>query len=129
MIIKTFCVWIRHYYNNMHVFLVLKIGMIHEFLYFLYFEEHFKRNFIQLFLYFIHICHINQIYKLLLLIVSFHFLCFIPFLIKVFFNEQYAVFILPKHLVEVLSRWKKVFWVSHSTPVCGANEAFPPASY
>ena len=35
--------WIRHCYNKMHVFLVLKMGMIHKFSYFLSFEEHFKK--------------------------------------------------------------------------------------
>ena len=49
--------------------------------------------------------------------------------IKAFFCKQYAVLILSKHLVEVLSRWEKVFWVSHFTPDCGANETVPPASY
>ena len=37
-------VWIRHCYNQVQVFLVLKIGMIHKFSYFMCFEEHFKQN-------------------------------------------------------------------------------------
>ena len=48
----------------MEDFLVLKIGKIHKFSYFLCFEEHFKRNFIQPLLHFIYIVHIDQIYKL-----------------------------------------------------------------
>ena len=51
----------------MQVFLVFKIGMIHKFSYFLCFEEHFKRNFIQPLLHFTYIVHIDQIYKLLYL--------------------------------------------------------------
>ena len=42
--------------------------------------------------------------------------------INTFFNKKYTVFILPKHSVEVLSTSKKVFWVSHFTTDCGANE-------
>ena len=46
-----------------------------------------------------------------------------------FFNKQYAVFVLPRHFVEVLRRCKKTFWVSHFTLNWGANQTVPPASY
>ena len=36
--------WIRHCCNKVQVFLVLKIGMIHKFSYFMCFEKHFKQN-------------------------------------------------------------------------------------
>ena len=67
---RSLFVWIRHCYDKLHVFLVLKIGMIHTFSYFLCFEEHFKRNFIQSLLYFIYIVHKDQINKLLLILIS-----------------------------------------------------------
>ena len=35
---------------------------------------------------------------------------------------QYAVFVLPKHFVDVLRRWIKAFWVYHFTQDCEANE-------
>ena len=58
----------------MQVFLVFKIGMIHKFSYFLCFEEHFKRNFIQPLLHFTYIVHIDQIYKLLYLYILYLYL-------------------------------------------------------
>ena len=50
-------------------FSCLKIGMIHKFLCFLCFEEHFKRNFIQPLLHFAYIVPVDKIYKLLLMFI------------------------------------------------------------
>ena len=53
----------------MQVFFVLKIEMMHRFSYFLCFEEHFKRNFIQSLLHFAYIVPVDKIYKLLLMFI------------------------------------------------------------
>ena len=53
----------------MQAFFVLKIEMMHRFSYFLCFEEHFKRNFIQPLLHFAYIVPVDKIYKLLLMFI------------------------------------------------------------
>ena len=100
--------WIRHCYNKVHVFLVLKIGIIHKFCILLVFWRTFLKKFMQLLwlMQLIYIVLIDQI-------VNFS-LCWF-----------YALFVIRKHFVEVLGRWKNVFWVSHFTPDCGTNETVP----
>ena len=74
----------------MQVFLVFKIGMIHKFSYFLCFEEHFKRNFIQPLLHFTYIVHIDQIYKLLFYI--FYIYIYISIFMYIISTFQQAIY-------------------------------------
>ena len=119
--------WIKHCYNNMlvscfedwndtWVFILLSCIL----------KNILKEILSSFFLFYLYMSYRSnwQIFN------SVHFNLFPLFVyIKAFFNKQFAVIILPKHYVEVLSSWKKVFWVSHFTPDCGVNETVPPASY
>ena len=59
-------------------------------------------------------------------LINFYFCLFMY--IKAFFNKQYAVFILAKHFVEVLSK-KNVLGCLTLPRIEGANETVPLASY
>ena len=96
--------------------------MIHKFSYFLCFEENFEKNYAAFaayaaYLYSSYRSNCKLSLRLILQDVYMYL-----------FHKQYAVFVLPRYFLEVLRRWKKVFWVSHFAPDYGANETVPPAS-
>ena len=88
--------------------------MVNKFSYFLCFEEHFKKNYAA---FSAHAAHLYSSYrsnsKLLLMFIlcSFYriyiyiYIYIYPFMyIWAFFNKQYAVFVLSKHLIDILRR-------------------------
>ena len=111
--------WIRH---KCTIFLFSKLEWYVSFQTFRVFKNIFWKKYAA-FAAFLYSCNAQ--------IVNFHLCWFyrmytcIYVYILTFFNKQYAVFVIPKHFVEVLRRWKKVFWVSHFTPTCRANETVP----